>query len=87
MTQFVLIVPSSLGVTELLVKGNDTCTRLKSSINGALSILIGDATVAKNSMTASCDRLKTHLNDTNHHVADTLRKLQEELSTWLGEVI
>jgi kinesin family protein 11 len=74
------------GVTEMLAKGRNTCTTLKQAIDGALSTLIGDATTARDSMTSSCEKLETHLVDTNGHIAVTLRGLQECLSDWLGEV-
>ena len=47
------------------------------SIDGALSILINDAKLAKETMTGSCDKLTAHLIETNAHVAATLRSLQE----------
>ena len=46
------------GVDEMLKKGKNTCAALKAAIDGALSILIGDATKAKSNMTSSCDKVR-----------------------------
>lgn len=45
------------GVDEMLKKGKTTCAALKAAIDGALTILIGDATKAKGNMTSSCDKV------------------------------
>ena len=42
------------GVAEMLTKGRDTCASLKGSIEEALHTLIGDAEVARDSMSTSC---------------------------------
>lgn len=73
------------GVDQILVRGKDTCTALKGSIDQALTILMGDAEVARDSMTQSCSGLKVHLKSTNSNIEKTLRSLQEQLSNWLGE--
>ena len=74
------------GVAGMLTKGRDTCATLKDSIQGALSTLIGDATVAKDTMSSSCDGLKVHLQGTDRHVSDTLLGIQQQLSSWLSQV-
>ena len=53
-TQSVLLVN---GVDEMLKKGKNTCAALKAAIDGALTILITDATKAKSNMTSSCDKV------------------------------
>jgi hypothetical protein len=53
-TQSVVLVN---GVDEMLKKGKTTCAALKAAIDGALTILIGDATKAKGNMTSSCDKV------------------------------
>ena len=45
------------GVDEMLKKGKTTCAALKAAIDGALTILITDATKAKSNMTSSCDKV------------------------------
>lgn len=45
------------GVGEMLTKGKSTCETLKAAIDSALTVLIGDATKAKDSMTSSCDKV------------------------------
>jgi kinesin family protein 11 len=73
------------GVSQILVNGMGTCNSLKQSIDQALTILIGDAEVAKDSMTLSCSELKAHLIKTNTHIETTLKTLQNQLSNWLLE--
>ena len=46
------------GVGEMLTKGKSTCVTLKAAIDGALTILIGDATKARDNMTNSCDKVR-----------------------------
>lgn len=53
-TQSVVLVN---GVDEMLKKGKTTCAALKAAIDGALTILITDATKAKSNMTSSCDKV------------------------------
>ena len=53
-TQSVVLVN---GVDEMLKKGKTTCATLKAAIDGALTILITDATNAKSNMTSSCDKV------------------------------
>jgi hypothetical protein len=50
------------GVDEMLKKGKTTCAALKAAIDGALSILITDATKAKSNMTSSCDKVSQRVN-------------------------
>jgi hypothetical protein len=49
---------------------------------GRFLFALGDAEMAKNSMSASCDSLQTHLGATNSHVEVTLKALQDNLSNW-----
>ena len=74
------------GVADMLLRGKDLCGVLKESIAGALTVLVGDTAVAKDKMTASCDGLQTHLDETRTGVVASLHTLQESLSAWLGEV-
>jgi predicted transcriptional regulator with HTH domain len=74
------------GVVEMISSGRSTCSKLKESIQVSLSTLIGDASMAKSSMTSSCDKLDKHLHSTNSHIENTLLTLQTNLSTWLGQV-
>ena len=53
-TQSVVLVN---GVDEMLKKGKNTCATLKAAIDGALTILITDATNAKSNMTSSCEKV------------------------------
>ena len=71
------------GVVEMISSGRQTCSKLKESIQASLSTLLGDAAVAKESMTASCSQLDEHLNATNGHIQTTLLALQSDLSSWL----
>lgn len=74
-----------LGVEQILLRGKDTCSSLKTSIDQALTVLVGEAETARDGMTQSCGGLKVHLKTTNGLVEKTLRSLQEQLSNWLGE--
>lgn len=79
-------VQLSNGVSKVLQEGKETCNVLKTSIDEAISVLTGDAVKARDSMTASCIGLKSHLGDTNTHLQSTLQSLQQQLSEWLVEV-
>lgn len=74
------------GVAEMLHHGKSTCETLKTTINQALTVMIGDTEKAKDSMVQSCDDLNVHLMNTNDHLASTLKSLQAQLSDWLGNV-
>ena len=74
------------GVMQMLNKGKDTCATLTSAIDSALCVLIQDAEVAKDGMTASCGELQQHLRGTNASLAQSLQGMRQALSQWLGEV-
>jgi hypothetical protein len=73
------------GVDQIILRCNNTCSSLQESIDQALTVLLGDAEAARDSMTQSCSSLKVHLQGTNANVEKTLRSLGQELSNWLGE--
>jgi hypothetical protein len=74
------------GVRDMLGKSRETCEKLRGAVDGALQTLIGDANVAKDSMTTSCAYLDKHLRTTETDISRTLTTIKEQLSSWLGDV-
>ena len=67
------------GVDEMLKKGKTTCAALKAAIDGALTILIGDATKAKGNMTSSCDKVSQSVRERGSEgVSQSLRERGSE---------
>lgn len=74
------------GVGSMLAKGKNVCSEFEQSIAQALVVLVGDTTVAKDSMVESCSGLNKTLDGAQQEVIDSLKTLQQNLSSWLGEV-
>jgi kinesin family protein 11 len=74
------------GVSDMLGRSRQTCDKLRIAIDGALQTLIGDANIAKDSMTTSCAHLDNHLHATEDNIAKTLLDIKGQLSSWLGDV-
>jgi hypothetical protein len=52
----------------------------------SLVVLMGDTTTAKDRMVGSCSDLNSTLSGTQQEVIESLKTLQQNLSSWLGEV-
>ena len=74
------------GVGSMLSKGKNVCSEFEQSIAQALVVLVGDTTVSKDSMVESCSDLNNTLSGTQKEVIDSLKTLQANLSSWLGDV-
>lgn len=74
------------GVGSMLSKGKNVCSEFEESIARALVVLVGDTTVAKDSMVESCTDLNNTLSGTQNEVIESLKAIQQNFSSWLGEV-
>ena len=74
------------GIEDMMGSGRETCSRLTAAVDAALHTLLVDSEAAKTSMTEACGELADRLAATSSSLEVALRRLQQDLSSWLDSV-